>query len=957
MRDLMYKSLSAMLAVIMLISSLSLAVLAEAPTEAPVIVTTPEATTVPTEEPVVDFTEEPVIDFTEEPSIEITEEPSEEPSQEPSEEPSQEPSEEPSEEPSQEPSEEPSQEPSEEPSEEPSAEPTEEIIEGVVEAPAAYESFEDSSETPCAGSYDMPEDTFVPATAQELAYYYDMGVSEIAEALEMTEEDFLALPEEEVVALHEMLVNFPNTYGYAGNISLDVSFSGTAYTSTTQDYQIKISRSGRYVLYTTASKYLSVYVYDQYGNEAGDVGHYKGTNNTWCVDLTGGNTYTFKFKVDTRYSSGTCNFSSKLRLYTDGSYKDRAVSLAYDNYSTFNVNHSNDFRIYCFTAMEGTKYRITTTGSMSRTIEVLNSNLSVIATSTKYITGTKSFDVVLTPGQTYYIYVHGQSYHTSTSWWYKTGSGQIKLECLDKLVNPITFSVNKTKVDPGLKSSLTFNVSTKYASKVRLVVDGSPSVDEYAVSNGKASFKASFHVSGKHNVQVQGYYNNNWSLLSPAKTITVNKKKALGTPVFSSVYNNQSTAAVGEGYYLYWNKLASAEKYSVYVYCGDEMIYNTVVSTTSVTIPGSIFATPGLYIIDVYGLAGSLQQSSNPGQAQITVQTQSVKLSTSASVYERTVTWNLTAQGAPSYTQYKFDIYRSGVGLVSSGAYSSSKSCSYTVSASSDYFVVVYAKYDNTVVQYVSPATYVMGLEKPSGIILDQSGTVNVNIATTLQLTYKFDPIGSFDEVTWSTSSKKIATVDANGVVTPVKTGTVTITVKAANGKKDTVKVKVVDGKKPKSVTLDQSGTINVYIGYPLQLNTSLNPSDSLTILKWSSSSSKVASVDQNGLVIPKKKGTATITVKTYNGKKDTVKVKVLDPAPQSVSLELALKSGSSMQLSSSLNPTISINHTSLTWTSSDTSVVRVDSNGYVTAVGRGTATVTISTDNGKTDSIRIRVN
>lgn len=42
--------------------------------------------------------------------------------------------------------------------------------------------------------------------------------------------------------------------------------------------------------------------------------------------------------------------------------------------------------------------------------------------------------------------------------------------------------------------------------------------------------------------------------------------------------------------------------------------------------------------------------------------------------------------------------------------------------------------------------------------------------------------------MTWSSSNKKVATVDKNGVVTAVKKGTVTITAKTSGGKKATCK-------------------------------------------------------------------------------------------------------------------------------------------------------------------------
>ena len=61
---------------------------------------------------------------------------------------------------------------------------------------------------------------------------------------------------------------------------------------------------------------------------------------------------------------------------------------------------------------------------------------------------------------------------------------------------------------------------------------------------------------------------------------------------------------------------------------------------------------------------------------------------------------------------------------------------------------------------------------------------------TTKQLKATLDK-NATDKVTWSSSNKKVATVDKNGVVTAVKKGTVTITAKTSGGKKATCKVTV----------------------------------------------------------------------------------------------------------------------------------------------------------------------
>ena len=52
----------------------------------------------------------------------------------------------------------------------------------------------------------------------------------------------------------------------------------------------------------------------------------------------------------------------------------------------------------------------------------------------------------------------------------------------------------------------------------------------------------------------------------------------------------------------------------------------------------------------------------------------------------------------------------------------------------------------------------------------------------TLQLTAKCIPEDASQQVAWSTSNKRIATVDANGLVTAKKVGKVTITAKATDG-------------------------------------------------------------------------------------------------------------------------------------------------------------------------------
>ena len=116
----------------------------------------------------------------------------------------------------------------------------------------------------------------------------------------------------------------------------------------------------------------------------------------------------------------------------------------------------------------------------------------------------------------------------------------------------------------------------------------------------------------------------------------------------------------------------------------------------------------------------------------------------------------------------------------------------------------------------------------------------------------------------------------ADGTVTGVAEGTSTVTVKTYNGKKASVKIKVVDPYKPTGVKLDHTGTVTIEQGETLQLAATLSPETAQSELKWTTSNKRYATVGADGTVTGVAKGTATITVKTYNGKKATVKIRVV---------------------------------------------------------------------------------
>ena len=167
---------------------------------------------------------------------------------------------------------------------------------------------------------------------------------------------------------------------------------------------------------------------------------------------------------------------------------------------------------------------------------------------------------------------------------------------------------------------------------------------------------------------------------------------------------------------------------------------------------------------------------------------------------------------------------------------------------------------------------------KPTGVTLSQTGTVTLDLDKTLELGYNLIPETAQSGVTWRSSNPRVATVE-NGIVTPHREGTVTITVTTAKqGRRATVKVKVVDPYKPTGVTLSQTGTVTLDLDKTLELGYNLIPETAQSDVTWRSSSKAIATVE-NGVVTPHREGTVTITVTTAKqGRRATVRVKVVDP-------------------------------------------------------------------------------
>lgn len=136
------------------------------------------------------------------------------------------------------------------------------------------------------------------------------------------------------------------------------------------------------------------------------------------------------------------------------------------------------------------------------------------------------------------------------------------------------------------------------------------------------------------------------------------------------------------------------------------------------------------------------------------------------------------------------------------------------------------------------------------------------------QLTANILPLQANQDVSWTSSNESVATVNADGLVSPVASGNCTITVTSVEDPSYIAKCEMeVTPVLPTGVVISESA-ITVPYSRTYQLTATVFPEDADDKrVSWSSSDETVATVDDNGLVTSVGKGgSCTITVRTLVG-------------------------------------------------------------------------------------------
>ena len=227
-----------------------------------------------------------------------------------------------------------------------------------------------------------------------------------------------------------------------------------------------------------------------------------------------------------------------------------------------------------------------------------------------------------------------------------------------------------------------------------------------------------------------------------------------------------------------------------------------------------------------------------------------------------------------------------------------------------------------------------------TSVTLNKS-SLNLTKGQTEKLIATVNPSNATDkEVSWSTSNNTIVSIQQDGTITAIKSGSATITAKAGE---QSATCSVTVSTPVESVSLDRT-SVSLEEGQTTTLVATISPNDADDkTVSWSSSNSAIATVDNSGLVKAIGEGEAKITA-SVGGKSAYCAVSVSKKIIPVTSIYLSESSISLIKgESKKLIATISPSNTTETvaWTSSNTKIATVDQSGNVTAIAGGDATIT----------------
>lgn len=206
----------------------------------------------------------------------------------------------------------------------------------------------------------------------------------------------------------------------------------------------------------------------------------------------------------------------------------------------------------------------------------------------------------------------------------------------------------------------------------------------------------------------------------------------------------------------------------------------------------------------------------------------------------------------------------------------------------------------------------------------------------------------------WTSSDKKIATIDSKGKIKGIAVGKAVITVTMKSGATASCEVMVQKSKVVTKKLLLNYKKLTMLKGRKEQLVATRNPISATEKITWSSSNKSIATVDKKGKVTVKKAGRVKITAKASNGKKISCTITVKDPTVIFKKKSGAVKVGKTLQIT--FNSKYLKGDAVKSYKTSSKKVAKVDKNGKIKGVKKGTAKITVTTRKGAKAVFKVTV-
>ena len=237
-----------------------------------------------------------------------------------------------------------------------------------------------------------------------------------------------------------------------------------------------------------------------------------------------------------------------------------------------------------------------------------------------------------------------------------------------------------------------------------------------------------------------------------------------------------------------------------------------------------------------------------------------------------------------------------------------------------------------------------------TGISFDFNSYTITNVNQTPVFRPNITPSDAEDKnVRWSSSNTKVATVSSSGVIKAAGNGTCKITATTTDGTNLSASFNITVNIKATKITLDKT-KIELTTGKETEkITSSIEPSIANKAVKYTSSNTSIATVSSDGVVTAVGSGTCRIIATTTDGSKVTASCDVtVDIKTTGMKLDKTNYTFNKAE-TIKINPVITPSKASkkLTWTSSNTKVAIVSSDGKVTPVGKGTCKITATTTDG----------